>query len=285
MPGGSLAQASRRVIALTHSAGASGPPGSAWRRRRRVGDAVDLGEVFAFSAIPAAPTFSSRCFRDFAPGIGTMNVPDRAPWAIARQWRAARASRFLARQSFERGAQLHIGATFSFESAAAACEHHRRSSARAAVQPSSACRARPPRRPSAPWRGPGRRRAGPAFGVARESEYSICSEASGWTALPRRSDSARTFRERDETCLALLDELGHAADALLDRHVGDRRATCRRRQASRCRDFSGSLRRSCADSADRRRRARPGIAVARAAAFRMDDDSCRRPRIASPIRR
>ena len=34
------------------------------------------------STMSAARTFSSRCLRDFAPGIGTMKTPARFPWAI-----------------------------------------------------------------------------------------------------------------------------------------------------------------------------------------------------------
>jgi len=37
------------------------------------------------------------------------------------------------------------------------------------------------------------------------------------TAAPERL--GRALRERDETRLALLDELGHSSDVFLDRHV------------------------------------------------------------------
>src|SRR5215813_2056353 len=109
----------------------------------------------------------------------------------------------------------------------------------------------------------------PCSSASRENnEYSICSEASGCTALPRLSDSdlhgighhrhakflagvdlallfritreqrilhlqrservhgaatpkrfGRALRERDETRLALPDELGHSANAFLDWHI------------------------------------------------------------------
>ena len=52
------------------------------------------------------------------------------------------------------------------------------------------------------------------------SEYSDCSAAIGWTAAARRIVSGAGFGQADVADLALLDQLGHAADRLLDRHVG-----------------------------------------------------------------
>src|SRR5215470_10433346 len=89
------------------------------------------------------------------------------------------------------------------------------------------------------------------------------------TATPERF--GRALRERDETCLTLLDELGHSADAFLDWHV---RIDARHAKHVECLDaevfqalFAGLTQITRITAAAHR----VWAAIARAAALRMNN--------------
>jgi len=54
------------------------------------------------SAMSAARTFSSRCLRDFAPGIGTMKTPAREPRAIGQAMASCASVAFFPRDGLKR---------------------------------------------------------------------------------------------------------------------------------------------------------------------------------------
>ena len=53
-----------------------------------------------------------------------------------------------------------------------------------------------------------------------QSEYSVCSAAIGWTACARRIVAGAASRQPEVSDLAVLHELRHRADGLLDRDLG-----------------------------------------------------------------
>ena len=71
-------------------------------------DAVDSARSSAVSTMSAARRFSSRCSRDFAPGIGTMKAPAREPWVIGQAMASWASVAFFARDGLERRAQPKV---------------------------------------------------------------------------------------------------------------------------------------------------------------------------------
>jgi hypothetical protein len=102
---------SDRIASAGHRAGA---PGGMMRSISTRSSAV--------STISAARTFSSRCFRDFAPGIGTMKAPARKLWAIGQAMESWASVAFFPRDGLKRRAQSEISLHWRCESEAVARE-------------------------------------------------------------------------------------------------------------------------------------------------------------------
>src|SRR5271163_2740760 len=175
----------------------------------------------AVSTMSAARTFSSRCLRDLAPGIGTIKTPARLPWAIGQAIESWASVAF-----FPRAMASSAERSRRFFSTLALSKRGRRARMSSAAISSTLgnLRAQHP----APEHGVGHHRhpkflAGVdlalLFRITREQRilHLKRSERMHGTATPERVD--RALRERDEPCLALVDELGHAPDAFLDWHV------------------------------------------------------------------
>jgi hypothetical protein len=58
-----------------------------------------------------------------------------------------------------------------------------------------------------------------ASGLRHQSEYSLCSAVTGWTACARRMVCTPGFGEAEVLHLALLDQVLHRAGHVFDRHV------------------------------------------------------------------
>src|SRR6516164_1162565 len=63
----------------------------------------------AVSTMSAARTFSSRCLRDFSPGIGTIKAPAREPWAIGKAIESWASVAFFRRANVVRCHFLQLG--------------------------------------------------------------------------------------------------------------------------------------------------------------------------------
>ena len=89
------------------------------------------------------------------------------------------------------------------------------------------------------------------------------------TATPKRL--GRALRERDETCLALLDEHGHSSDAFFDGHIRIDARHAKDVERLDAEIFQALL--TCLTQITRITPAAHGVwaAVARAAALRMND--------------
>jgi hypothetical protein len=102
------------LISVSRSLGAFARSGSDYPTRHRAGRCGRFRKILGREHHIPARTFSSRCLRDFAPGIGTIETPARFPWAIGQKMDQGPPAHLRRELTLERSPELalQLGAAY-----------------------------------------------------------------------------------------------------------------------------------------------------------------------------